>query len=504
MAKTIDDYKKDYDAARQRGDATGMQAANDGANAIRRQQGVAEQKATSDIAGVAARGTSATGVGVWDRDQTAIKNQMNQNSQAWHTASPEDKKRLEQENQKLAAQLGGSVSFNPGTGTWSGTAAVPDFTYENASDYVSGWDGVIKDLASQILNRPAFSYDYAQDPLYQQYKESYTREGQRAMQDTLGEVSARTGGLASSYAATAAQQANNYYMQQLNDKIPELQQLAYDMWLNEGNTDRANLEMLLGLENQDYSRWRDQVGDSRYENEWNYGLYQDSLSNSRYEQEQQYNRQLAAAGIMAEAGDFSGYAQLWNLTPEQTQRLVDNYAKQQQLTEQEAARDLAGWYAQYGDFSKLKEMGVNTAYLEQERYSSLYGGRGGGGSGGSGSGETEEEAYVSAYDKMYSLGITDWGGAYTYLVSNGFSDTEASNIADDYINNQIGKLSGGDSGSKRTKMSPMEFQKFSAQVMALMNSGKEEEAQALYEKNESKISDADFGVLQMLLKKGGF
>lgn len=386
MAKTIDDYKKDYDAARQRGDAAGMQAANDGANAIRRQQGVAEQEATADIAGVASRSASATGVGVWDGDQSAIRDQMNQNSEAWHTASPGERKRLEQENQNLAAQLSGSVSFNPGTGTWGGTAAVPDFTYENAADYVSGWDSVIKDLAGQILNRPAFSYDYTQDPLYQQYKESYTREGQRAMQDTLGQVSARTGGLASSYATTAAQQANSYYMQQLNDKIPELQQLAYDMWLNEGDMDRANLEMLLGLENRDYSRWRDQVGDSRYENEWNYGIYRDTVSDKRYEEEQarleeqkQYERQLAAAGAMAETGDFSGYAQLWNLTPEQTQRLVDNYARQKQLTEQEAARDLAGWYAQYGDFSKLKEMGVNTAYLEQERYSGLYGGSGGGG-----------------------------------------------------------------------------------------------------------------------------
>lgn len=50
MAKTIDDYKKDYAAARARGDAAGMQAANDGANAIRRAQGQAEERADVDIA----------------------------------------------------------------------------------------------------------------------------------------------------------------------------------------------------------------------------------------------------------------------------------------------------------------------------------------------------------------------------------------------------------------------------------------------------------------------
>jgi hypothetical protein len=50
MAKTIADYKKDYENAKARGDAAGMQAANDGANAIRRSEGKAEEHATADIA----------------------------------------------------------------------------------------------------------------------------------------------------------------------------------------------------------------------------------------------------------------------------------------------------------------------------------------------------------------------------------------------------------------------------------------------------------------------
>lgn len=59
MAKTIEDYKKDYAAARARGDAAGMQAANDGANAIRRAQGQAEEHATVDIAKF--QGSSSSG-----------------------------------------------------------------------------------------------------------------------------------------------------------------------------------------------------------------------------------------------------------------------------------------------------------------------------------------------------------------------------------------------------------------------------------------------------------
>lgn len=49
MAKTIEDYKKDYELARANGDAAGMQAANDGANALRAASGQKLEYATADI-----------------------------------------------------------------------------------------------------------------------------------------------------------------------------------------------------------------------------------------------------------------------------------------------------------------------------------------------------------------------------------------------------------------------------------------------------------------------
>lgn len=134
MAKTIDDYKKEYEIARIAGDAAAMKAANDGANAIRAANGEAAQVASADIAKVAAQSAkknnssfagSATGVNTYTDDQSSIKAQMNANSQAWHTADDATKKQLEAQNKALAAQLGGSVGFDASTGTWSGTAAQP-------------------------------------------------------------------------------------------------------------------------------------------------------------------------------------------------------------------------------------------------------------------------------------------------------------------------------------------------------------------------------------------
>lgn len=68
---------------------------------------------------------SATGVGTFTSEQNAIKNQMNANSLEWHSATPERKKELEAMNKALAYRLGGSLSFDPKTGRWNGTADKP-------------------------------------------------------------------------------------------------------------------------------------------------------------------------------------------------------------------------------------------------------------------------------------------------------------------------------------------------------------------------------------------
>lgn len=246
--------------------------------------------------------------------------------------------------------------------TGSGTKQAA-FSYESAPSYTSRYQNQIDELTSAILNREAFSYDPETDPLYDQYKEQYTREGQRAMQDALGEVSARTGGLASSYATTAAAQANNYYMAQLADKIPELYQLAYSMYMDEGDRLRSDLAMLQGMESGDYGRYqdrlgqyntdrsfayglnRDQVADQRYAQEWNYQVGRDQRSDQRYDREYAdsrsdtawekeryanetaYDQALAKAQTLAAGGNFSGYKAL-GYTDEEIASLKSAYDRE--------------------------------------------------------------------------------------------------------------------------------------------------------------------------------
>lgn len=138
-------------------------------------------------------------------------------------------------------------------------------------------DAKIDEMYDKIMNREAFSYNAESDPLYQQYAEMYRREGDRAMRNTLAEVAMGAGGM-NSYAITAAQQANDYYNQKLADKIPELYQLAYSMYLDEGNRMRDDLGLLIDMENNDYNRYLNDLGQWNNDLSFAYGREQDALA----------------------------------------------------------------------------------------------------------------------------------------------------------------------------------------------------------------------------------
>ena len=321
--------------------------------------------------------------------------------------------------------MGGSPTGAIGGGTF------PQFSYQGAPQYVSQWDSIIQDLADQILNREPFTYNYLEDPNYIALKGMYTREGDRAMQDTLGSVAARTGGMASSYAASAASQANNYFMSQLSDKIPELQQIAYDAYMAGIDSKRDDLSMLMGLESTDYSRYLDSLSQWNTDRNFGYGVWRDQVNDQRYEDELAYDKNLAMAQMMAQVGDFSGLAGLWGMSDDQVQMLVDAYSKEKQMGDSQAARELADWYAQYGDFSKLKDLGVDTSYLMSSRYSSSGGGSSSGGSKSSGGGKTNS-GDSDIYQSMYDAGIRSEGDAYAFLVANGYNTTQSGKFADYY------------------------------------------------------------------------
>lgn len=184
------------------------------------------------------------------------------------------------------------------------------------SSYNYDQSGQISAKLDALLNRTPFSYDAASDPLYQQYRKQYTREADRSAEDVLGKSAVMTGGMPSTAAVAASQQASDYQMSQMTDKIPELQQLAYSMYQDKLSGDRADLNTLIGLEDNNYNRWladrnylyqlaRDQVGDQQtadalaYQKQqdklnYNYQKERDAIEDARYNAEWQYKLQQAA------------------------------------------------------------------------------------------------------------------------------------------------------------------------------------------------------------------
>lgn len=129
------------------------------------------------------------------------------------------------------------------------------------SEYSSAYSERIDEALNAILNREAFNYNISADPLYNQYRELYLKNGEKAMLDTVGAVSALSGGYGSSYAVTAGNQSYSDYINQLNSVALELRDRAFDGYENENEALRETLSLLRSSDSEDYEKYRDGVSD---------------------------------------------------------------------------------------------------------------------------------------------------------------------------------------------------------------------------------------------------
>lgn len=197
--------------------------------------------------------------------------------------------------------------------------------------YSSQYQQQLDDLYAQITGRKPFSYDAEGDALYQQYKQQYQSLGKQAMQDTMGQAAALTGGYGSSYGQAVGQQQYDAYLRQLTDKIPELAQNAYSRYAQEGQDLLNRYGLLNDRENTDYSRYRDSVSDwgddvSRAyqlysgERDYDYGAAQD---NRKYDYETAMG--MIGMGLMPDDQMLSNAG----ISRENAQKMVDSYLAQQ-------------------------------------------------------------------------------------------------------------------------------------------------------------------------------
>lgn len=143
------------------------------------------------------------------------------------------------------------------------------------------WDSVSNQLAHEAIN---MKYDnWLDSDQYRALAERYGLQGKMSMQDVLGQISSRTGGLASSYAATAAQQQYNQYMSQLEDA-------ARQMYAGERSDLLENLRLAQDRADTEYQRYLDELNQYNLDRNFNYQAGRDQVSDSRYTEELEYSR----------------------------------------------------------------------------------------------------------------------------------------------------------------------------------------------------------------------
>lgn len=227
-----------------------------------------------------------------------------------------------------------NINFNAAPATYADpysdkiNAALDKILNYNPAPYNDPYADEISALLNKILAYdPNATYDVTQDAQYNPLKTQYETAGEKAFQDTIGDLAAMTGGRANTWATSAASQAKNKYAQEfeasvlpslinqemsrrqntynnLVNQLNELQGLSEvsygrnkDATENQYNNILQQLEALTGLSDNSYSRNRDTVADTGMVN----GNYTQSgkINQQAIEQNEQANLANQAATIAA-------------------------------------------------------------------------------------------------------------------------------------------------------------------------------------------------------------
>lgn len=170
------------------------------------------------------------------------------------------------------------------------------------------YDSEMRALIDQILNSNLA--DWKQGDQYAALRDQYAANGQMSMADLLGQVSSRTGGLASSYAASVANQ-------EYSDWMSKLEQAAREMYQQDRSDKLNSLGMLSDAYDREYGEYGDKLNQWNADRNFAYQQAQDALANQWKQKEWDYNmsqdewnKAAQQAEMMASYGDFSGYKAL--------------------------------------------------------------------------------------------------------------------------------------------------------------------------------------------------
>ena len=305
----------------------------------------------------------------------------------------------------------------------------------------------VRDMINQIMNREKFSYDVDKDPLFQQALASAMNSGKQAMQDTIGQASALTGGYGSTYATTAGNQAYNAFIEDAYDNLPQYYQMALEAYQAEGDEMYRQYSMLSTEDEKEFNR-NVTAYDATYQHrnrmyDEAYGAYRDNKSDAfamANLQITEHGQRVSDAynyyGATADYADtlyereYNSWADSINMAWKEVEALnteawanknFDEGVRQYETTLAEQKRQYDTSFAE-----EQRQFNETMAFNQAKAASSSGGGGGGGGSYGSGNYKLSTTE-INGLSEAYKKGGID--GAWAYLNGIGKAPTEDYSVA---------------------------------------------------------------------------
>lgn len=258
---------------------------------------------------------------------------------------------------------------------------------------------------------------------YQGLKSLYEMSGQNAMKDTLGEIAARTGGYASSYATAAAQEQYQNYMERLAS-------LAEQMFQNEKGDMLSDLKMV-----GDKADTEKSINEQNRINRYNalMQLYNNDKQERLAEQQAQ-----AQAEQTARNGMKNAILAALNSRAISTADITDEMWEQSGLSYLEALaaeQGAANEYEQQQFENSIKQgnLDINRSKAEASIWKTYNTGRGGSGSRRSSGGGGGNDTPKGTDDAGKWSAVDDWASTYSYYDKDKKGNKVYHDAGEDYV-----------------------------------------------------------------------
>lgn len=135
-----------------------------------------------------------------------------------------------------------------------------------------------------IEDTPAFSYDFNTDPLFQSQLAASMNSGKLAMEDTMGQAAALTGGYGSTYGQAVGNAQYNNFIKDAYNNLPQYWNMAFKTYESDLDNKYRLLDQYRQSDNTEYGRLSD-----AYERETGYANDMYNKEYNNYWQEQNFN-----------------------------------------------------------------------------------------------------------------------------------------------------------------------------------------------------------------------